>query len=435
MPAPSNTLLIEGSFEELCDELATYIDSLNTAQGQQQSSLQSEVAPLLQEGKQEDALKKVVTASSVLNSAPERELLAAYNLLIHLVTLHGNTETFLPPICRNLASPITSSPFNSVGLALNALSTVFNTLPPTDESRYHVLLAILKIVRNSTATFEQLRPQLQNLQSWLESWEMDGEDQRKLYLAIADVANDSAEEEQGYQYLLTALRTLQGAEEASSAEARELSLRALKSALQFPTHFDFQDLTSLDSIQALRKSDPVAFELLEIFNADQLDDFRDFCEANSDFLSSQKLDDDVLERKMRLLTLASLAAGAGQTRTLPYSTIAKALQIPSEDVEMWAIDGIRSGLVEGRLSQSDKSFLVHRATYRVFGEHQWREVASRLDMWRSSLQGVLHVIRQEKANYIKDKENELRDADQREKGMGYKPARVARNAPVEVGLD
>lgn len=71
MPAPSNTLLIEGSWEELCDELAAYIDTLNTAQ-EQQTSIQSEIAPLLQENKKEDALKKVVTASAVLNSAPER---------------------------------------------------------------------------------------------------------------------------------------------------------------------------------------------------------------------------------------------------------------------------------------------------------------------------------------------------------------------------
>lgn len=363
------------------------------------------------------------------------ELLAAYNLLIHLVNISGNTEIFLPVICRNLAAPMTASPYNSVGLSLNALTTIFNTLPPAADSRYHVLLAILKIVRNSTATFEQLRPQLQNLEQWLKTWEMDSEDCRKLYLAIADVANDSAEEEQGYQYLLTALRTLQTAQDASSQEARELSLRALKTALESPSHFDFQDLTSLDSIQALRKSDPTAFELLEIFNADNLDDFRDFCEANADFLSQQSLNEDVLERKMRLLTLASLAASAGQSRTLPYSSIAKALQIPSEDVEMWAIDGIRSKLVEGRLSQSDKSFLVHRTTYRVFGENQWREVASRLDMWRSSLQGVLSVIRQEKANFIKEKENELREAEQKDRGMGYRPARVVRNQAVEIGLD
>lgn len=71
MPAPKNTLLIEGSFEELVDELAAYIDGVNSAQGQQ-TSIQSEIQPLLQGEKKEDALKKLVTASSVLNNAPER---------------------------------------------------------------------------------------------------------------------------------------------------------------------------------------------------------------------------------------------------------------------------------------------------------------------------------------------------------------------------
>jgi translation initiation factor 3 subunit M len=62
----SNTLLIEGSFEELSEELAVYIDGLS------QSSCQAEIAPLLKDGNKVDALKKIVTASSALNSAPER---------------------------------------------------------------------------------------------------------------------------------------------------------------------------------------------------------------------------------------------------------------------------------------------------------------------------------------------------------------------------
>jgi len=68
---PANTILIEGSFEELCTELTQYIDQTNKATGQE-SNLEAEVEPLLKEEKREDALKKVVTASSALNSAPER---------------------------------------------------------------------------------------------------------------------------------------------------------------------------------------------------------------------------------------------------------------------------------------------------------------------------------------------------------------------------
>jgi translation initiation factor 3 subunit M len=339
------------------------------------------------------------------------EFIAAYNLLIHLVNQSPSVNMYLPKICQNLSAPISSSPQNGGGLALSILSTIFNTTSASSEIRYHVLLAILRVIR-ATSNFETLRPQLKQLDKWLEAWETEDEDARKLYLAVSDVATDAGETEQAYTYLLRALRTF-SSEETSSQEARDLSLRALKTALTHPTHFDFQDLTGLDSIQALRNSDPVYFQLLEIFNSDSLDDYNDFKDEHDGWVDESGLDGAALNRKMRLLTLASMAASAGQTRSLPYDKIAKALQVPSEDVEMWVIDVIRAGLVEGKLSQLNQTFLIHRSTYRVFGDNQWREVASRLDMWRNSLVGVLQVIQQEKQRFLQEKEEEANKADQK----------------------
>lgn len=319
-------------------------------------------------------------------------------------------------MCQNLSQPITSSPQNGTGLALSVLSTLFNFLEPDNDDRYHVLLAIVNVVKASSS-FAHLRPQLKNLETWLEAWEMDGEEARKLYLAVSDAAKAAGEDEEAYRYLVKALRTIPS-DDASSAEARSLSLRALKSALTSPSHFDFQDLTALDSIQALRRSDEVGFQLLEIFGTELLDDFNDFKDEHEGWIQEQEMDGNALNRKIRLLTLASLAASSGQTRALPYAQIAKALQIPPEDVEMWVIDVIRAGLVEGKLSQLNQTFLIHRSTYRVFGENQWREVASRLDMWRTSLMGVLAVIRQEKESFMVQKEQELRAVEGKLNGMG-----------------
>jgi translation initiation factor 3 subunit M len=73
MPGPTNSLLlIEGPFEELTDELAQYIDQLKKSQGDASSSLQSEIEPLAKDDNKVEVLKKLVTASSVLNSAPEK---------------------------------------------------------------------------------------------------------------------------------------------------------------------------------------------------------------------------------------------------------------------------------------------------------------------------------------------------------------------------
>ncbi|KAK8197599.1 eukaryotic translation initiation factor 3 subunit M [Phyllosticta capitalensis] len=421
MPAPTNTLLIEGSFEELADELAQYLDALRKSQGEESSALQTEVGQLLEENKKDEVLKKLVTGSAALSGAPEKEFVAAYNLLIHLVRQSPNSENYLPPICNNLTKPVTSSPANSSGLALSVLTTIFNILPADSVSRYHVFLASLRVVRSSSF-FESLKQQLKNIDTWIAQWDVDEEAQRKLFLAVSDAAQDNGENELAYKYLIRALRTIES-EQASTPEARDLSIRALKTALTHPAHYDFQDLTALDSVQALRKSDPLHFELLEIFTSEHLEEFNDFKDTNPDFIAKEQLDADALNRKMRLLTLASLAA-TNQARSLPYAHIAKALQIPAEEVELWVIDVIRAGLVEGKLSQLNQTFLIHRSTYRVFGENQWREVASRLDMWRNSLTGVLGVIRQEKENFILQKELEMRDAE-------AKAAAAASGAPAQ----
>ncbi|KAF2749808.1 eukaryotic translation initiation factor 3 subunit M [Sporormia fimetaria CBS 119925] len=431
MPGPQTTLLIEGSFEELADEFAQYIDNLKNSQGDSASGVHSGVKQDLQEGKKDEALKKLIVGSAALNSGPEKEFIAAYNLLIHLISQSPNVGQLLPRVCSNLTAPITSSPANGAGLALSVLSTIFNTLPPTNDLRFHILLTIVRVIR-ATSNFETLRPQLKQIDQWLENWEADEEERRKLYLAVSETAADAGEEEQSYNYLLRALRTFPS-EEASSPEARELSLRALKTALTHPNHFDFQDLTDLDSIQALRNSDPVHFQLLEIFTSDNLDDFNDFKDEHNGWVEQSGLDAAALDRKMRLLTLASIAATAGQTRSLPYAHIAKALQVPAEDVEMWVIDVIRAGLVEGKLSQQNQTFLIHRSTYRVFGENQWREVASRLDLWRNSLTNVLSLIQQEKERFAQEKEQESKQAEQKfENARGHGQGRGPRRPRATI---
>ncbi|KAI9841468.1 MAG: hypothetical protein M1837_000686 [Sclerophora amabilis] len=430
MPGPTNTLLIEGAFEELAEELAQYLDSIRRTHGDESSNVHGEVSPLLEQGQRDDVLKKLVTASAALNSAPEKEFTASYNLLIHLIRQSDNIDMFLPKVCSNLSKPITSSSANGPGMALSILTTVFNIMQPDDETRFNVFLEILRVVKNY-GLWETLKPQLKHLDRWIIEWESDEDDQRKLFTEIATAAGDVGENEEYCQYLIRALRTFSTAE-SSSPQAQTLALRALRSAFSQPNHFDFHDLTSTDAIQALRKSSPIAFELLEIFNAKNLDDYDDFTSEHPDFLDSQEgLDDGVLRRKMRLLTLASLAAST-PSRSLPYSAIARALQIPADDVEMWVIDIIRAGLVEGKLSQLNQTFLIHRSTYRVFGERQWREVATRLDTWKESLKGVLAVVRAEREHVEMMKDREGRDVDGRANGMG-----LGRRAPreVEMALD
>ncbi|KAL3477858.1 hypothetical protein BJX99DRAFT_225472 [Aspergillus californicus] len=422
MPAPSTTLLIEGTFSELAEEFAAYLDALKP----EETTVQSELAPLLEplreqeqndtqidQSKRDEVLKKLVSASAVLSTAPEKEITPAYNLLIHLVQHASDPDMFLSRICSYLSKPVSSSPHFGASLSIAILSTIFNTLAPSDSSRFHVLLAVVAVIRQtaSSAAFEALKPQLTaQLPAWRSAWELDDEESRRLHLAIADAAQAAGDLDWSQTHVVEALQTIPPAE-ATSPAARDLAVRALTSALTHPATFDFTPLTAADAVQALRSSDAALFELLEIFTADTLDAYEDFISNTpvAKILPDNALTPhaDALQTKIRLLTLASLAAAATTTtnasaRSISYETIASSLRVPKEEVEKWVIDTIRAGLVEGKLSQLRSEFLVHRATYRVFGEKQWAEVQGRLMVWRRSLENVLGVVRSERERFARE---------------------------------
>ncbi|AEO53554.1 hypothetical protein MYCTH_76163 [Thermothelomyces thermophilus ATCC 42464] len=399
--ATPQLIFVDGTFAELAQELADYIQ------------IGEQVKPYLAKEQNEEALQLIVQASHVLNSVPEKDFTGAYNLLIHLVLQSKDPKKHLPTVCGNLQKPITSSPAHGFTLAANALSTVFNLLEQNNPLRFNVMLQIVRFIRQH-GQFELLKPRLKNLEGWFTAWDTDEDDQRRLYVEVSDAAAEAGDDEESYHYLIKALGTFDrdDQEEITSEEAQKLSLKAVRMAITHPTRFDFQDLRALPSVQALGDSHPVYSQLLDILTEQDLEDYNDFKDEHEGWIEKEKLDNEKLQRKMRLLTFASLAAST-PNREIPYSSIAKALQIPLEDVEMWTIDVVRAKLVEGRLSQQQKVFLVHRTTYRVFGEKQWRELATRVDQYKSIVDHLLAVLRKGQADVESQREREQQELERK----------------------
>lgn len=72
MPGPSNTLLIEGAFDELAEELANYLDDVKRKQGDTSTAIHTDISQILEQ--KDEVLKKLVTGSAALNTAPEKGL-------------------------------------------------------------------------------------------------------------------------------------------------------------------------------------------------------------------------------------------------------------------------------------------------------------------------------------------------------------------------
>lgn len=110
MPGPSNTLLIEGTFEELADELSHYLDEVKKKEGDTSTAIQTEIAQLLEQNQKDEVLKKLVTGSAALNSAPEKgakcERLAhmAGQCLMLVYRNHRSLQSSSPP-CPPIPQP------------------------------------------------------------------------------------------------------------------------------------------------------------------------------------------------------------------------------------------------------------------------------------------------------------------------------------------
>ncbi|KAJ2899754.1 hypothetical protein MKZ38_002828 [Zalerion maritima] len=382
-------MFVEGTFEELAREFAEAIGVVD------------EVNPLLEQRQNDEVLKKLVVASTALHTMPEAQFQPAYNMLLYLVFESPNYKIFLPKICEHLCSKqVSSSPVNGPLLAIFELQNIFNLLNVDSDMRYNAFGALLRFVKEH-GQFEGMKQWIHTMPRWFELWGTKPEDQRILYVKIADTAIASAEqgpdaaqiksnEQAAYQSLQSAISLYKG-DEASSEEAQKLALRVVRMGLLSSHKYTFSELTVLPAVQALADSHPIWNQLLEIFCEQDLEDYVDFLDEHPDFIEKEGLDGDKLQEKMRLLTFTSLAASA-QKCEVEYKHVSKALQVPIEEVEVWAIDAIRAGLVEGKLNQKRQIFGVHRATYRVLSEKQWREILTRVNKTKQVLKNIVAVI-------------------------------------------
>ncbi|OBT49869.1 hypothetical protein VE04_10053 [Pseudogymnoascus sp. 24MN13] len=433
--AATQQVFIDGTFEDLADELAGYIDNVkkvNEAEG-----VRAEIEPLLAANKKDDVLKKLVTAAPALNGAPEKEFTAAYNLLVYLIVQSPNVNMFLPKVCENLSRPIVSSPLNSSGLALSVLTTVFNLLDPENEVRFNVFQAILQLVKKS-GLYEMLRPQLKKLDTWIEEWDIDEEDQRKLFVQVADVAAEVGETEQSFQYLLRALRTFDAKDAASlsTPEATDVTLRARKSALISSTHFACDDVPAIPAIQALGDTHPARSELLEIVSEKELEDYTDFCDEH---------EHPRRRRRPRRRGPAPQDAPPhprlpGRLHQQPRARAHAHRQDPPDPRRGRRDVGHRRDPRRPRRGQAvpgETGLRRHRTTNRVFGEKQVADVATRLDTWKDSLRNVLEVVRRERQAAEAQKERELREVERKAQGASGMGAgrRVGGRDMIEMGTD
>ncbi|KAH7105307.1 hypothetical protein BKA62DRAFT_689294 [Auriculariales sp. MPI-PUGE-AT-0066] len=389
-------IFAEGTFEEQVRELVDYVskprvdeertafirpfaEALATPEGEKPFG---ESVP-----RRRKVIELVLTEVKGLGEGSEREIEGFFNLLIAQFLDVIPVDAQDAPV-KQILTVVSSAPApTDPSVKYRILANLFNALPTTSPRRLVVAEALIALAQ-SASDLEELdalqlsRPQVEK---WFTEWDVSAEAKSVFLKTVADAFAKAGKEDIAYAYLLDRLRLIP----AGAAQAESASLETISAALRIPSVSDFDELAKIPALQSA-KGHPL-FALLKIFMFNGIQEYLAWAAANAAVLEQHSLPNSVLEHKIRLLTLATLAS-QNVGRDLPYSQIASGIQIDEAKVESWVIDVIRAGLVSGKLSQPTKTLRVTRSTTRSFERSEWEALERRLATWKAGLAGVLEVV-------------------------------------------
>ncbi|CEP11129.1 hypothetical protein [Parasitella parasitica] len=374
----TSNIFVQSSADNQITDLALYISKLRGEEGDSEAPYVQHIETLYKSDKKDTVYAELAKDASILLTENDREVEGAFNLLI--VVILSAPKSVISSVVQTLVDTLTKTESNKISLKQKILLNLYNALPGNSPLRYNAFVGLVDATAQADE-LDSLYPQLEYIDAWTKQWGIDQQSQSNLYDYLSQTLLKSGEEKLALEFSLKKLAILDENAAESVALAKDVVLRAIS----MENYFAFEDLLQYTAIKKLKGTEE--FELLDVFLNGTLSTYQSFATAHTSLIR----DADKNIHKMRLLSLASLGS-ENLSRELTYAEIANNLQIAEDEVEMWVIDVIRAGLVEAKLDQLNKTVLVHRSIYRVFGKEQWKQLSASLSAWKENLNEILAVI-------------------------------------------
>ncbi|KAL2561078.1 hypothetical protein AAZV13_20G061200 [Glycine max] len=272
--------------------------------------------------------------------------------------------------------------------------SLYNLLE-TPYCQFYVYMKLLNLAVDGKVT-EHIIPSFNKIDNFLKDWKIGIPEQRELFLAVSNILKENKSmSKDAFKFLTSYLATFSGDDSHVLSEAKEEAARAIVEFVRAPDVFQC-DLLDLPAVTQLEKDAKYAllYQLLKIFLTQRLDAYLDYHAANSTLLKSYGLVHEECIAKMRLLSLVDLSSdGSGQ---IPYELIRDTLQISDDEVELWVVRGLTANLIDCKMDQMNQVVVVSHPTERVFGQHQWQALRTKLVTWRGNIANVISTIQANK---------------------------------------
>eukprot|EP00123_Amoebidium_parasiticum_P008996 comp19143_c0_seq1/m.21806 comp19143_c0_seq1/g.21806 ORF comp19143_c0_seq1/g.21806 comp19143_c0_seq1/m.21806 type:complete len:388 (-) comp19143_c0_seq1:511-1674(-) len=371
---------------EQAAELAKYLDELTGKGG-----LAKEVEAAVAESNLNNALGKLIDASQAIFALPEAEIEGPFNSIIYLLRFTKAEEGLVTKLVG-----VVSSASDKSTARLKVLTTLYNNLEAGHTDRPGIYRQVVKVAGQAKKV-DALAPQLQQLDSLVAEWGLDEAQKRDLYHAIYEAAKASGRSELARKYLVTYLQSFDKAEPDALASVKVDATQVIVDSVGISDLYQLDDLLDIKAVAQL-KGEKI-YALLLIFIEGDVKAWNTFVAENTDYVHTLGLNQEECLRKMRLLTLTSLASGTTQ---VAYSSVVEHLEIAEDEAELWIIDAIRAGLIEARMDQAGDRVIVRRAMARTFQPPQWKNLQERLAVWVNSVNEIkksLHNVRDQQAHH------------------------------------
>eukprot|EP00270_Netrium_digitus_P018431 TRINITY_DN6_c0_g1_i1.p1 TRINITY_DN6_c0_g1~~TRINITY_DN6_c0_g1_i1.p1 ORF type:complete len:439 (+),score=138.75 TRINITY_DN6_c0_g1_i1:50-1318(+) len=374
----------------------------------------AEAERLLGENRVASLLGLLLTSADVLLvSASEKDCECVFSLIISLVTKSQGAEEE-KSMASDIAAKLTQVPGTEndggaisperVSLHVRLLFLLYNVLS-FPSTRFLIFMQILGFAVAVRAA-DLVLPAVRRVEALVKEWGgVSMGEQRGLFLTASNILREvKGGAKDSYSLLLKYLGTFSASEEDEGAmAAEEVRDAAVRATVEFIKQADaFQcDLLDLAPVRKLERDTEYSllFSLLEIFLKHRLDAYYAFHQKNAAFMKEMGLVHEECETKMRLMSLASLAAES-QTGEVRYATVRDMLKIEEDDVEVWVVRAIAAKLLEGRMNELRQVILVNRCSHRVFGPAQWRDLKERLQHWKEGIINIQRVVQTAKEETV-----------------------------------
>ncbi|CAL5325925.1 unnamed protein product [Camellia sinensis] len=335
----------------------------------------------------------LTSADLIFSKVSDKDLECIFTVICNLVTKPESLDESLE-MAKLISTKITQQPNEKPALRLKIMFNLYNLLE-NPYSRFFVYMKALDLAVNGKVS-EHIISSFKKMDDFLREWNIGIQDQRKLFLTISNILKDSkSSAKDSFKFLTKYLATFSGEDALTMGEAKEEAARTIIEFVKAPDMFQC-DLVDMPAVAQLEKDAKYAlvYQLLLIFLTQRLDAYLDFQAANSTLLKSYGLVHEDCITKMRLMSLVDLASS--ESGQISYELIKDTLRINDDEVEMWVVKAITAKLIDCKMDQMNQIVIVSRCTERMFGEHQWQTLRTKLATWRGNIANVISTIQANK---------------------------------------